>query len=364
MSVVAAGPSPFWYLTRGAGTVAMLLLTASVVLGILDFSRWRSETWPRFLTDALHRNVSMLALVMVVIHVITTIADGFAPIGIQDAVVPFLTPYRPIWLGFGAISFDLLLAVMVTSALRKRVGYRVWRAVHWGAYGCWPLALVHGLGSGSDASSAWMLMLSVACLAAVLLAIGWRVGAAAPGTAGRRLATGGLMVGPVALIVWVAMGPLAGNWAARAGTPPSLLAFGRPAAGKATPATAATPSLQAPFTAHLQGSLRQRTPEPALTSVDLRLTMSGGATGPLDVTIVGQPLEGGGVAMTQGSVSLGTHGSPKLYRGRITALRGSRISAVATSSDGTALRLSINVSIDQASGSVSGTVHASGGSNG
>ena len=71
MSILAAGPSPFWYLTRGAGTVAMILLTASVVLGILDFSRWRTESWPRFLTDALHRNVSMLALVMVAVHVIT-----------------------------------------------------------------------------------------------------------------------------------------------------------------------------------------------------------------------------------------------------------------------------------------------------
>jgi len=353
MSVLAAGPSPFWYLTRGAGTVAVLLLTASVVLGILDFSRWRTETWPRFLTDALHRNVSMLALVMIVIHVITTVADGFAPIGLQDAIVPFLSPYRPLWLGLGAIAFDLLIAVAVTSALRQRVGYRAWRAVHWAAYACWPLALLHGLGTGTDVSSAWMLILSVACLALVLVALGWRVTAAVPGTVGRRIASAALMVGPVALIVWMALGPLAGNWAARAGTPANLLPSAQPASG-----AGASAGLQAPFTAKVDGSVRQRVSASGLASVDLPMTMSGGATGSVEVTIKGQPLEGGGVAMSQGSVSLGPAGSPDLYSGQITALNGSRILATASSGDGAALRLSIDVSIDQTSGSITGTVQA------
>jgi methionine sulfoxide reductase heme-binding subunit len=150
VSILAAGPSPFWYLTRGAGAVAMLMLTASVALGILDLSRWRSDRWPRFLTDALHRNVSMLALVLVAVHVITTVADGFAPIGLQDAIIPFLSPYRPLWLGMGAIAFDLLLAVMVTSLLRRHLGYRAWRVVHYAAYACWPLAMLHGFGTGSE----------------------------------------------------------------------------------------------------------------------------------------------------------------------------------------------------------------------
>jgi sulfoxide reductase heme-binding subunit YedZ len=361
MSVLAAGPSPFWYLTRGAGTVALLLLTASVVLGILDFSRWRTDTWPRFLTDALHRNVSMLALVMVAIHVITTVADGFTPIGLQDAIIPFLSPYRPLWLGVGAISFDLLLAVAVTSALRRHIGYRVWRIVHWGSYGCWPLALVHGLGTGSDTTSAWMLLLSVACLAAVLLALGWRVTAAAPGSAGRRLATGALTIGPIALIVWVALGPLAGNWAARAGTPPNLLPSAQPVS-VGTGANAAR-GLQVPFEARLTGSLHQRALASGLASVQLRMSMSGGASGSLDVTISGQPLTGGGVAMSQSSVSLGPSANPRLYTGDVVALRGARILASA-SGDRTSMRLTIDLTIDQESGAVSGTVHAQGEPNG
>jgi Ferric reductase like transmembrane component len=361
MSVLAAGPSPFWYLTRGAGAVALLLLTASVVLGILDFSRWRTDAWPRFLTDALHRNVSMLALVLVAIHVITTVADGFAPIGLQDSLIPFLSPYRPLWLGLGAISFDLLLAVAVTSALRRHVGYRAWRIVHWGSYGCWPLALVHGLGTGSDTASAWMLLLSVGCLAAVLLAFGWRVAATAPGSAGRRLATGALTIGPIALIVWVALGPLAGNWAARAGTPPNLLPSAPPAS-VGTGAQAAR-GLQVPFEARLTGSLRQRTLASGLATVQLRMSMSGGASGSLDVTLSGQPLAGGGVAMSQSSVSLGPPANPRLYSGDVTALRGARILASA-SGGGTSMRLTIDLTIDQESGAISGTVHAQGEPNG
>jgi DMSO/TMAO reductase YedYZ heme-binding membrane subunit len=357
VNIVAAGPSPYWYLTRGAGTVALLLLTASVVLGILDFSRWRTERWPRFVTDALHRNVSMLALAMVILHVVTTVADGFTPIGLKDAVIPFLSPYRPLWLGLGALSFDLLLAVAITSMARRRLGYRAWRAVHWTAYGCWPLALVHGLGTGTDTPSGWMLLLTAACILAVLIAVGWRVGAAAPESPGRRLGAGALGAGLVALIVWMVSGPLAGNWAARAGTPASILG-----ALRSGPVAASTvsdrPGLRPPFTARLAGSLHQSaSPETGLASIDIRLAMSGGATGPLDVRITGQPV-GSGVAMTQGAVSLGRPGKAGSYKGRIIALDGTRMVAEASSADGTQLRLQIELSIDQSTGTVSGTVQA------
>jgi hypothetical protein len=362
VSILAAGPTPFWYLTRSAGVVAMLLLTASVALGILDFSRWRNDRWPRFLTDTLHRNVSMLALVMVIVHVITTVADGFAPIGLQDAIIPFLSPYRPLWLGLGALSFDLLLAVTVTSIMRKRIGYRAWRAVHWSAYGCWPLAIFHGLGTGTDASSTWMLALTAMCLAVVVVAIGWRLGAATPRGLGRGLAASALGIAPIALIVFSAAGPLGSDWAARAGTPSNLL----PSTAAATTASAAAQSsgLTAPFTAHLNGSLQQRgSGESGLVSVEMRMGMSRGASGTLDVTITGQPLQGGGVAMSQGSVSLGPRNDPNLYTGHVVGLQGSQIVAAAQSSDGSAMKLAIDVSIDQASGSVNGTVQAQRSSN-
>jgi len=115
---VAGNAKTFWYLTRGLGVAALLLLTASVALGVLTTVRWRSTRWPRFATAALHRNLTLLAICFVVAHVVTTIVDGYTTIGLKDAVIPFLSSYRPIWLGLGAVAFDLLLALVVTSLLR------------------------------------------------------------------------------------------------------------------------------------------------------------------------------------------------------------------------------------------------------
>jgi hypothetical protein len=219
-----------------------------------------------------------------------------------------------------------------------------------------------GLGTGTDASSSWMLALSAMCLAAVLMAIGWRVAAATPRGLGRSLAAGALGIAPIALIVFSAAGPLSSNWAARAGTPSNLL----PSTASTVAATSTTqsPRLAAPFNARLSGSLKQRaSSESGVASVEMRMNMSRGASGTLDVTITGQPLEGGGVAMTQGSVSLGPSANPNLYTGRVVGLQGSRIVAVAQSSDGSAMRLDIDVSLDQATGNVSGTVQAQRSSN-
>ena len=161
----------FWYLTRGMGVGALILLTASVALGVVTSVRWRSDRWPRFITAGLHRNLTLLAIAFVAVHVLATVADGYTPIGLQDAVIPFISPYRPIWLGLGAIAFDLLLALVATSLLREKIGYRMWRYVHWLAYLAWPVALVHALGTGTDARLGWMRWTGVACVAVVAFAV-------------------------------------------------------------------------------------------------------------------------------------------------------------------------------------------------
>ena len=183
----AASGSAYWYLTRGTGTVALLLLTGSVVLGVLGSVRFDAgPRWPRFTIDALHRDVSLLVMVFLVLHVLTSVLDSFAPISLLDAVIPFAGTYRPFWLGLGAVSFDLLIALVVTSLARRRLGYRSWRAIHWLAYASWPVAVFHGLGTGSDSMAWWMLALTGACVAAVLLAVFARV--ATTRTAGSRVA--------------------------------------------------------------------------------------------------------------------------------------------------------------------------------
>src|SRR5205823_969111 len=122
-------------------------------------------------------------------------------------------------LGLGAVAFDLLLALIATSLLRARIGLRAWRAVHWLAYASWPVALLHTLGTGSDARAGWLAVVSIACTAAVVLAVLWRAataGAAAPSVRiGAALAACAV---PLGVLVWASSGPLAKGWAARAGT--------------------------------------------------------------------------------------------------------------------------------------------------
>ena len=108
----------------------------------------------------LHKNVSLLALVVLAIHILTVVVDSYAPVHLIDAFVPFISGDRPIWLGLGALAFDLMIAVIVTSLLRDRIGLRTWRAVHWTAYASWPLAIVHGIGTGSDTKLGWVLVLN------------------------------------------------------------------------------------------------------------------------------------------------------------------------------------------------------------
>jgi sulfoxide reductase heme-binding subunit YedZ len=220
MTLPLAAGSVSWYLTRSTGAVALLLLTASVVLGVADVRRLSSERWPRFVIDALHRNVALLSICFLGVHIITAVLDTFTSIPIVDAVVPFIGSYRPFWLGLGAVSFDLLIAVTITSLLRQRLGYATWRAVHWLSYASWPIALVHGLGTGSDTNGTWMLTLDLLCLVAVLGALGSRLSGVWPDYPERgRLTLGGAGVFLVFLAFWVPSGPLGTNWAKRSGTP-------------------------------------------------------------------------------------------------------------------------------------------------
>jgi predicted ferric reductase len=223
-AIVVTSSTPLWYVTRATGLVALVLLTASVALGLLSSVRYERPGWPRFLTAGLHRNVSLLALVFTGIHIVTTLADSYAPIQVQDVVIPFISAYRSLWLGFGAVAFDLLVALIVTSLLRTRMSYRTWRLVHWGSYLCWPVAMLHGLGTGSDTTVRWVLALTVACVAVIAGLTAWRLHYGWPSHAGARVAGAvALVVALIAGGVWLGAGPLQPGWARRAGTPSNLL---------------------------------------------------------------------------------------------------------------------------------------------
>jgi predicted ferric reductase len=182
------------------------------------------------IVQLLHRNVSLLILVFVVIHVLASVLDSFVSIRLLDAVVPFASDYRPIWLGLGAVTFDLLLAVIVTSLVRTHISYRTWKLVHWAAYACWPIAVVHALGTGSDSRFGWMLVLDAVCAAAVIAAIAWRLAVRPHRELRWRVATAASVVLVPALIgVFLMLGPMRAGWghSAPAGRDRSALASDR-----------------------------------------------------------------------------------------------------------------------------------------
>jgi sulfoxide reductase heme-binding subunit YedZ len=167
--------APAWYLMRGSGVVTLVLLTGVVVLGILTTNRAQLGRLPRFVTLGLHRSISLLSIVFLTIHVVTAVVDPYAAVGLVQLVLPVPTGSYSIWLGLGALSLDVLAAVIVTSLLRRRLSQRVWKSVHWLSYASWPLAFAHSLGIGTDTGSTWFLAVAVTCTAAIAVATVWRL---------------------------------------------------------------------------------------------------------------------------------------------------------------------------------------------
>jgi predicted ferric reductase len=159
-----------WYASRATGLVSLGLLTSTVVLGLLVSGRHVTQRWPRFAIADVHRNLSLLTVVFLAVHIVTSIVDGYVTIGWLAVLVPFTSAYEPFWVGLGTVALDVLLALVVTSLLRARMPLRVWKAVHWAAYACWPLALAHGVAMGSGA---WLVFSGI-CGVAVISALVWR----------------------------------------------------------------------------------------------------------------------------------------------------------------------------------------------
>lgn len=176
-----------WFVSRAFGLVALVMLTATVVLGATHVTRATTGGWLRFTVHALHRNLSLLCVAFLAVHIASAIVDGYVDLAWIDAVVPFVSGYHPVWVGLGAITLDLLLAVLVTSLLRTRLSPRVWRSVHLASYALWPIAMLHGFGiGGADTRLNWVVLIYVACAAAVAAALTRRLLVRHPDTRARR----------------------------------------------------------------------------------------------------------------------------------------------------------------------------------
>lgn len=163
-----------WYLARGTGVVCLVMLTVSVVLGVGSRSGRPAFGLPRFAVALVHRNASLIAIGLVVIHMTSLFFDPYAQLRLVDLVVPFGAAYRPLWLGLGTLAAEALFVVVVTSLLRARIGVGAWRSIHWISYGLWPAAWLHGFFTGSDSGEVWLRVIAIGCVLAVAAAGVWR----------------------------------------------------------------------------------------------------------------------------------------------------------------------------------------------
>ena len=165
-----------WFASRATGAVSLALFTAVMVLGIITSGRLGLPGLPRAGVLRLHRNLSLVSVAFLAVHIVTAIADGYVDLSYWDVLIPFGAGFDPFWIGLASVAVDLLIAIGITSALRLRLSAKVWRVIHLSAYAMWPLALLHGFGvSGGDGRELWMVVIDIICIAAVLVAVGYRL---------------------------------------------------------------------------------------------------------------------------------------------------------------------------------------------
>jgi methionine sulfoxide reductase heme-binding subunit len=266
-----APPSPIWFFARGAGFVSLILLTVSVCLGILLSMRVRSRSWPLFLSDQLHGYTALLFFLFLALHVVTVLLDPFTKFGLSDVLLPFASTYRRVWLGLGVVAAELAVAMGASVYLRRWIGYRAWRILHLGTYAVFPMALVHGLATGTDTRAGWGTLIYALCLGAVVGAAAARLWTGPPERFRGPVAAAGAL-GIFVLGSWLTVGPMHQGWAREAGTPQLDRAQASPSAPAQTPSPLA---LARPFVDQVSGRL-----DPQSGSA---VKASGQATGSVDL---------------------------------------------------------------------------------
>jgi methionine sulfoxide reductase heme-binding subunit len=165
----------FWILARASGLTAYLLLTMSVLAGLVVKSRPFGRALKAASATDTHRFLSLLALGAVALHGLALMLDSTIRIRLGALLVPGLSPYRPLWTGLGVVAAELAALIVVSFPLRKRIGARAWRRLHWATYAVFATATVHGLAAGTDTSRPWALGLYLGAVGSVAFATAWRV---------------------------------------------------------------------------------------------------------------------------------------------------------------------------------------------
>lgn len=176
----------FWLLARASGMTAYVLLTLSILAGLVVKSRPFGRALRQASATDVHRFLALLGLGAVALHGITLVLDATVPIPLLGLVVPGLAPYRPLWTGIGVLTAELMLLVYLSFGLRRVIGARNWRRLHWATYAVFAGATLHGLGTGTDSGRPWAVVLYLAAVGLVATATAWRtVAAPVPATQSR-----------------------------------------------------------------------------------------------------------------------------------------------------------------------------------
>jgi sulfoxide reductase heme-binding subunit YedZ len=165
-----------WYITRAAGLTAYVLLWLSVVWGLAVSSKIFDSLLHRMFTYDYHQFISLLAIGFIILHIAVLMADRYLPYTLAQVLIPFLSPYRPLWVGIGVIAFYLTLLVTITFYIRSRIGSKAFRAIHVSSLLAYLGATVHGFYSGTDSSLlTTQIVYAGTFLAVVFLTVYWLI---------------------------------------------------------------------------------------------------------------------------------------------------------------------------------------------
>ena len=257
MDVVTIDHTLSWEVARVGGMLAYLLATGSVALGLLLSLKAHSSNWPRFITNELHRYITLLTLLFIGVHTLAVWVDPFTGFTPTEVLVPMAAHYRPLWIAMGIVSAYLAVAVWASEYIRRFIGYAWWRRLHYLTFAVFLLGAIHGLGTGSDSREWWALLIYAVTIGLTVILLGWRLARSLPEES-RDMAIAGLGAVVVVLALFTFVGPMQSGWNEIANNGNGSGASEAWLASAAT-ATAAPVVAQpaTPFTAQIQGTLVQ-----------------------------------------------------------------------------------------------------------
>lgn len=155
-SLLGPEPKAYWYLARSSAFIAYLLLWASMVSGLIITNKM-ARVWPGGPTAFdLHQHVSLLGLAFALFHGLILVGDRFIGYTVGQVLIPFAgANYRPAWVGIGQLTFYLLALVSLTFYVRKTIGHKTWRLIHFLSFLVFVMAMAHGVMSGTDSGAWW-----------------------------------------------------------------------------------------------------------------------------------------------------------------------------------------------------------------